>query len=208
VRHEVGLIESLRCWPFAGTHAARLRSGFRELSVLGPDLAEACRSVCRCQDVRVLIGRGPLHHAFRAQSTERVHQDDHPLRVAQRAVHVVLMMSGCPPSRYETNYLTPAYVQRLRSTRAPRRRAGSLEPGLQISIGQIRRKRRAVGALRHQGRPAPLLESNPGTVAVAQSVRAPGCGPGGWGFESPRSPHSPVTRSASVYFGGPLAQSG
>ena len=28
-------------------------------------------------------------------------------------------------------------------------------------------------------------------MAVAQLVRAPGCGPGGRGFESPRSPHSP-----------------
>ncbi len=26
-------------------------------------------------------------------------------------------------------------------------------------------------------------------VGVAQLVRAPGCGPGGWGFKSPRSPH-------------------
>src|ERR1019366_4025138 len=27
-------------------------------------------------------------------------------------------------------------------------------------------------------------------VGVAQKVRAPGCGPGGRGFKSPRSPHS------------------
>src|SRR5436853_4592471 len=35
---------------------------------------------------------------------------------------------------------------------------------------------------------------SPDTVAVAQVVRAPGCGPGGRGFESPRSP-STVVRS-------------
>ena len=29
----------------------------------------------------------------------------------------------------------------------------------------------------------------PRMVGVAQLVRAPGCGPGGRGFESPRSPH-------------------
>ena len=34
-------------------------------------------------------------------------------------------------------------------------------------------------------------------VAVAQLVRAPGCGPGGRGFESPRSPHLRVSRNSS-----------
>jgi hypothetical protein len=30
------------------------------------------------------------------------------------------------------------------------------------------------------------------SVGVAQLVRAPGCGPGGRGFETPRSPRKPV----------------
>ncbi|CAN0540308.1 unnamed protein product, partial [Laminaria digitata] len=29
-------------------------------------------------------------------------------------------------------------------------------------------------------------------VAVAQLVRAPGCGPGGRGFKSPQPPHYPI----------------
>jgi hypothetical protein len=35
-------------------------------------------------------------------------------------------------------------------------------------------------------------------VAVAQSVRAPGCGPGGRGFDSPRSPHPATGFSLSA----------
>ncbi len=73
----------------------------------------------------MLVGRSPLHHALRAERAERVHKDDHPLRAAQRAVHVVIMMSGSPPLRYETNYLTPTYVERLRS---PEPREGGQYP--------------------------------------------------------------------------------
>ena len=36
------------------------------------------------------------------------------------------------------------------------------------------------------------------TVTVAQLVRAPGCDPGGWGFESPRSPFSTRPPSGST----------
>src|SRR5215470_7584320 len=32
------------------------------------------------------------------------------------------------------------------------------------------------------------VNRRPWMAVVAQLVRAPGCGPGGWGFESPRSP--------------------
>ena len=41
-----------------------------------------------------------------------------------------------------------------------------------------------------KGAGAPLLRFGANAVAVAQVVRAPGCGPGGWGFKSPRSPES------------------
>ncbi len=45
-----------------------------------------------------------------------------------------------------------------------------------------------VDSISFQAPGSALLQSPSGTVAVAQLVRAPGCGPGGWGFESPRSP--------------------
>ena len=40
-----------------------------------------------------------------------------------------------------------------------------------------------------------LCQTEKSVVAVAQLVRAPGCGPGGRGFKSPRSPHHQVTSS-------------
>ena len=38
-------------------------------------------------------------------------------------------------------------------------------------------------------------------VGVAQLVRAPGCGPGGRGFETPRPPHQPQGFAEVQVFG-------
>jgi len=47
--------------------------------------------------------------------------------------------------------------------------------------------------------PSKLCHARDITVAVAQLVRAPGCGPGGRGFKSPRSPQPrPVGKASSV----------
>ncbi len=73
--------------------------------------------------------------------------------------------------------------------------------GFDVEItGQTMDNRAAVEAL--TGRSAPFHVINRFAVVVAQLVRAPACGAGGWGFESPQPPHIFVYR---CYFGS-LAQ--
>jgi hypothetical protein len=57
-----------------------------------------------------------------------------------------------------------------------------------------------------------VCHAGPRMVAVAQQVRAPGCGPGGRGFKSPRSPRrrrvpSPGLECVRVHFAGRASSS-
>ena len=84
------------------------------------------------------------------------------------------------------------------------RRGSSLPRGLPpihfaryfVRVGAVLRVRSGNGPTRtcRIGRAA----SNANMVGVAQTVRAPGCGPGGRGFESRRSPFSPRSAGAAV----------
>ena len=49
------------------------------------------------------------------------------------------------------------------------------------------------------------MDSGCHMVGVAQMVRAPGCGPGGRGFDSRHSPHLSGLASRGLYMGGHIS---
>jgi hypothetical protein len=87
-----------------------------------------------------------------------------------------------------------------------------VESGLRADArGRARaRVRRTIGGRRAASRR--LAPERPPVVvrmvAVAQLVRAPGCGPGGRGFESPRSPHARAPGGERVFAFSPRAAPG
>ncbi len=93
----------LSSWVRSARRALRALGGVApgQLPLVGSDLSECGRRVGRRQDIWMLIGGRPLPHALRAERTKRMNQDDDPLRVAHRTLHVAVMMIAGPRLRYE-----------------------------------------------------------------------------------------------------------
>jgi hypothetical protein len=86
-----------------------------------------------------------------------------------------------------------AWASCLRTSGSGASRASdAAEAGLGAGMGTCPSATCDLGGVEHEARyhsARTRAESRTRMVAVAQSVRAPGCGPGGRGFDSPRSPH-------------------
>ncbi len=132
-----------------------------------------------------VVGEDPRHGVARSPGGRARGVREHTARAEGR---LALVGRGRPdlvfsaPGRSRTRNLVgrshPLYPVELR-----RRRLRSAEFGarpLETSVARVSWRSASPGS--HAG---------PCMVAVAQVVRAPGCGPGGRGFKSPRSPSHP-----------------